>query len=95
MLSLPTELTQSQASACLLTLQKGLHAETDSSVVIDATALNRFDSAALAVLLEVRRQTQELGKHFSVQGLPKRLADLAALYGITDLLPAAVSGAVK
>ncbi len=95
MLPLPTELTQSQASACLRTLQQGLQAESGSHVVIDATALNRFDSAALAVLLEVRRQTQALGKQFSVQGLPTRLGDLAALYGIIDLLPAAPSGAVK
>jgi len=51
--------------------------------------LNRFDSAALAVLLEFRRESLALGKRFSVHGLPARLADLATLYGIIELLPAA------
>jgi phospholipid transport system transporter-binding protein len=39
-------------------------------------------------LLEFRRECLALGKHFSIQGLPSRLRDLAALYGIADLLPA-------
>ncbi len=58
-------------------------------MVVDASALQRFDSSALAVLLEFRRECLAMGRHFSIQGLAPKLADLAALYGIAELLPAA------
>lgn len=88
MLALPKELTQIQASACLRDLVPALGTQGDE-VVVDAGALTRFDSAALAVLLELRRETAALGKPFSVSKMPARLADLASLYGISGLLPAA------
>lgn len=86
MLSLPAELTHVQAKSCLQQLTVGLAAETASSVVVDATALGRFDSSALAVLLELRRSSLRAGKTLAVQGLPSKLSDLAALYGIEELL---------
>lgn len=88
MLVLPNELTQAQASACLAALGQGLRSEPGPQVVVDATALRRFDSAALAVLLEFRRQSLARGKQFGVHGLPARLGDLATLYGVQDLLAA-------
>lgn len=87
MLSLPAELTHGQAKDCLAQLIAGLGAEVASPVVVDATALGRFDSSALAVLLELRRTCLRNGKALVVQGLPKHLSDLAALYGIEGLLP--------
>ena len=87
MLRLPAELTHGQAKACLAQLVSGLKAETTSSVVVDATALGRFDSSALAVLLELRRVCLRAGKAMVVQGLPSHLGDLATLYGIEGLLP--------
>lgn len=95
MLVLPKELTQAQASACLRKLLPDLRAESGSQVVVDASALSRFDSAALAVLLECRRQSLALGKRFSVLGMPARLGDLATLYGIVELLPSAAPAPVK
>ena len=89
MLVLPTELTQKQASACLRMLVQGLKSGAEAEVVVDATALARFDSSALAVLLELRRESLAIGKRFAVQGLPVRLGSLATLYGIVDLVPAA------
>lgn len=89
MLVLPKELTQSEATACLRMLVQGLRTQSGPDVVIDATALSRFDSAALAVLLEFRRESMAMGKRFSVRGLPARLGDLATLYGIGELLPSA------
>lgn len=86
MLELPAELTQTSATACLRDLSAGLSAETDG-VVVSAVKLGRFDSAALAVLLALRRETLALGKTFAVTKLPERLADLARLYGIAELLP--------
>ena len=88
MLVLPVDLTRVQASGCLQMLVQGLRAEPGSTVVVDASALVRFDSAALAVLLEFRRASFALGKCVVIRALPKRLRDLASLYGIAELLPA-------
>lgn len=87
MLALPQELTQTQATACLATLLDELGKQPAPNVVVDASSLRRFDSSALAVLLEFRRHCGVLGKQFSIRGLPNRLRDLAVLYGIADLLP--------
>ncbi len=88
MLSLPVELTHDQAKACLAQLVAGIDAE-GASVVVDAKALEHFDSSALAVLLELRRVCVRTGKSLVVQGSPKHLTDLATLYGIEGLLPQA------
>ncbi len=87
MLTLPVELTHSQAKACLGELVAGLDTETASPVVVNATSLVRFDSSALAVLLELRRVCLRTGKTLVVQGLPTHMSDLATLYGIEGLLP--------
>ena len=88
MLRLPEELTHAQARACLAQLTTGMGAEV-SPVVVDAMPLRRFDSSALAVLLELRRACLRAGKSLAVQGLPRHLDDLATLYGIEGLLPRA------
>ncbi len=94
MLQLPPELTQITASACWRELGQAMRSEP-SAVVVDAAALGRFDSAALAVLLALRREALKLKKTFVVQGLPQRLADLAGLYGISELLLAHADSPVK
>ena len=55
-------------------------------LVIDATALVDFDSAALAVLLQLRRQADAAGRGFELQGAPPKLVQLAQLYGVAGLL---------
>ena len=87
MLALPVELTQEQATACLITMVQGLSAEAGPQVVVSGAALDLFDSSALAVLLELRRQCQSSGKAFAVTALPRQLLDLAGLYGVDELLP--------
>lgn len=89
MLVLPSDLTHLQARACLQMLMQGLRSHKEPTVLVDASALQHFDSAALAVLLEFRRECLALGKTFSIRNLSSKLADLAALYGIADLLAAA------
>ncbi len=89
MLVLPVDLTRVHATACLQMLVQGLRSEPESTVVVDAGALDRFDSSALAVLLEFRRESLSLGKRLAIRAMPERLRDLAALYGIGELLPAA------
>ena len=89
MLVLPAELLHDRAGACTRMLAQRLRSEPESAVVADVAALTRFDSSALAVLLECRREALALGKTFSVKALPPRLRDLASLYGVAELLPAA------
>ena len=79
MLVLPAELTHRQATACLGMLMHGLRAHRDPAVVVDARALTVFDSSALAVLLECRREALSENKKFEVQGLPPALAAMATL----------------
>jgi phospholipid transport system transporter-binding protein len=85
-LTLPPSLTQTTATVCLRELSGTLPTEP-ATVVVDAAGLKVFDSAALAVLLALRRETMKLGKTFAMTGVPGRLADLAQLYGISELLP--------
>lgn len=87
-LVLPGELMHGQAQTCLRMLTQGL-GRGKEPVVADATALTRFDSSALAVLLACRREVLSLGRSFMVRGLHPRLAGLATLYGVASLLPAA------
>jgi phospholipid transport system transporter-binding protein len=91
-LALPAELTHRQASSVLGLLLQGLRAGPASHCVIDAGALRVFDSAALAVLLECRRDALAHQKTLSIQDLPPALAGMAALYGVDSLLPAHASG---
>lgn len=88
MLVLPADLTRGQANACLQMLVQGLRALTDQQavVVVDAGALARFDSSALAVLLQLRRESQAQGKRLAIEAMPARLLDLATVYGIAQLL---------
>ena len=89
MLQLPARLTHEVAAPAVLALTAMLSSETGPEVVADAGALQEFDSSALAVLLACRRHVLAAGKAFSVRTLPQRLRQLAGLYGIQDLLPAA------
>ena len=89
MLVLPPRLTHEEAPACVRMLQEGIAGRNGSSTVVDASALEHFDSSALAVLLECRREATALGRGFAVKGLPVRLRELGSLYGVAALLPAA------
>jgi phospholipid transport system transporter-binding protein len=57
-----------------------------SELQVEASALQHFDSSALAVLLELRRQAQVRGQSFQVTGMSARLSELAGLYGVHELL---------
>jgi phospholipid transport system transporter-binding protein len=87
MLLLPDTLTMSEAPDTLRMLNQGLRDQAGETLVVDASGLKRFDSAALAVLLECHRLAAAWGKAFEVRHLPPKLADLAGLYGVAGLLP--------
>jgi phospholipid transport system transporter-binding protein len=86
LLVLPVQLTHANAQSCLRMLVQGLPAQSESSVSVDAKALENFDSAALAVLIELRSQCLTIGKGMLIHGMPKPLMNLAKLYGIDELL---------
>ncbi len=86
MLLLPATITSSEAHDALRMLEQALKREPDSGAVIDASALQQFDSAALALLLECQRLAQASGRAFSVRGAPPKLTQLARLYGVDSLL---------
>ena len=86
MLVLPAEVTHGQANTCLDMLREAARASRQETVLVDASALVRFDSSALAVLLECRRDALHGGRCFAVRGLAPRLRELAQLYGVAGLL---------
>jgi phospholipid transport system transporter-binding protein len=86
-LTLPAVLTHESAADFSPTLRQAVRSQP-AEVVADAAALTEFDSSALAILLECRREALAAGKSFSVQSAPPRLRQLAGLYGVADLIPA-------
>ncbi|MDB5900488.1 MAG: hypothetical protein JWP22_1060 [Ramlibacter sp.] len=88
MLVLPAVLTHAEAPACCRMLAQALRSAAGGEAVADASGLRQFDSSALAVLLECRREALALGKTFAVHQLHPRLRNLATLYGVGELLPA-------
>ena len=87
MLTLPAVLNHAVASDFALGLPQAVRAQP-AAVVADASALQEFDSSALAVLLACRREALAAGKAFSVHGMSDRLLQLATLYGVAELIPA-------
>ena len=59
---------------------------------VDASALQAFDTSAIALLLHGRRLAQAAGRDFDVRGAPPKLAQLAQLYGVAELLGLAQVG---
>jgi phospholipid transport system transporter-binding protein len=82
---LPSSLTIAEANAALRALEADL-GPGSGPVVVDASPLAAFDTSAIAVLLEVRRQAQAVGRPMTVQGAPSTMIELAQMYGVRDLL---------
>jgi phospholipid transport system transporter-binding protein len=85
-LLLPENLTLREARDAMRLLKVALESEAEPVLLIDGSQLQRFDSSALAVLLECRRLAQAWGKRFELQAVPDKLGELAKLYGIDELL---------
>jgi phospholipid transport system transporter-binding protein len=88
-LKLPATLLHGQADACLSQWTQAVRGmTTQGPVPLDASALENFDSSALAVLLGLRRVLRAQGQSLQLLGMPPRLSELARLYGVLDLLQA-------
>lgn len=86
MLLLPATLTALEAPDTMRLLLQALKAEPAGDVIVDAATLQHFDSSALAVLLECRRSAMAWSKSFLLKNPPRKLAELARLYGVDVLL---------
>lgn len=89
--ALPSRLTHMEADAFVGLCRDRLRGQSGLGVVqvwsVDASALDVFDSSALAALLAVTRLVHEQGGHLHWHGMPSRLRELATLYGVSELLP--------
>jgi phospholipid transport system transporter-binding protein len=85
MAQLPASLTIADAKSALHALEADLGPGA-GPFEVDARGLNAFDTSAIAVLLEVRRQAQAVGRALTVQGAPSTMVELAQMYGVRELL---------
>ena len=81
---LPAQLTHAQAATVAQEL--GSLARTQPSLRVDASALQQFDSSALAVLLTGLREAAKQHNALTVSGLPDKALALARVYGVQALL---------
>ena len=86
MLALPSTVGLEEAKDVLSRLQQAVAADPADPWIVDAAALQSFDSSALAVLLECRRLAQASNRSMVLRDPPPRLKQLARLYGVATLL---------
>ncbi len=86
-LRLPGHMILSDAVVGLADLQRAAALQTGAEVTLDTADLAVFDTSAVAVLLELRRNLADQGKTLKLANPPKRLQDLIGLYGVAELLP--------
>jgi phospholipid transport system transporter-binding protein len=95
MMRLPEQITLRNARAVLAVLGAELSAQPGgvSAVELDASALVQFDSSALGVLVELHRRAATTQRSCRLVGMPLRLAELARLYGVSELVTLGTQGA--
>ena len=89
-LALPEQLRHEEAPAWIDRLEAAIAAlgrgPNGDPVPIDCSALDRFDSSAVVVLLGALRCAQAAGVPITLKNLPDKLVKLASLYGVDGLL---------
>lgn len=91
-LPLPQQLTHENVGVALQSSLDRIQSVATSAtprhtaLQVDASALERFDSSALALLLALRRKAHALQWQFAVICLPQGLQALAHVYGVGSLL---------
>ena len=83
--ALPATLDAASVPGLQTTLLRDV-AQSQGDVVLDASTVQRFDSAGLALLLACRRAAQARGQALQVQAWPPGLQALARVYGVLGLL---------
>jgi len=90
-MQLPDTVTLAQAASLLPELEAAVAAAVTGAsgrFVMDASRLASFDTSTLALVLQARRLAESRGLVFELQALPAQLRELAALYGVAELLSA-------
>ena len=57
-----------------------------ASGIVDVGGLRHADSAALAVLIALKRRAASEGARLAIVGVPQPLRSLAAVYGVDELI---------
>jgi phospholipid transport system transporter-binding protein len=57
-----------------------------SLMVIDCEDLQSFDSSALSMILSIKRQAQIQSVNVQLDAVPEKLASLATVYGLSDVV---------
>jgi phospholipid transport system transporter-binding protein len=57
-----------------------------SLMVIDCQDLQSFDSSALSMILSMKRQAQAQSVNIQLDAVPEKLASLATVYGLSDVV---------
>jgi phospholipid transport system transporter-binding protein len=57
-----------------------------SLMVIDCQGLQSFDSSALSMILSIKRQAQIQSVNVQLDAVPEKLASLATVYGLSDVV---------
>ena len=58
----------------------------DGVRVVDLTGVSEVDSAALALVVELLRETRAAGREVAFANLPPAMEKLAQLYAVSDLI---------
>jgi phospholipid transport system transporter-binding protein len=66
--------------AMMKTLSQG------SLMMIDCRDLQSFDSSALSIILSMKRQAQAQAVTVQLDAVPEKLASLATVYGLSDVV---------
>ena len=94
-LRLPRSLTHDLAPSVTAAAAHAVLSSGAGPMTVDASDLAQFDSSALSVLLECRRQALAAGQSFSVTGAPQQLVQLATLYGVAELISGTSASIVR
>jgi phospholipid transport system transporter-binding protein len=84
-LALPAVANLGAAAGLADNLQAQLQAGS-GPVRVDGSALQVYDTATVALLLQLRRLAQASGRSFELRAPPVKLMQLAQLYGVDALL---------
>ena len=57
-----------------------------SLMVLDCKDLQSFDSSALSIILSMKRQAQVQSVNVQLDAVPEKLASLATVYGLSDVV---------
>ncbi len=81
----PARLTHDNAVKVLAHWRTEVSTEA-APVEVDASALQQFDSSAIAVLLELRRHLLLEGRSMALTAASPRLRELVGIYGVAEFL---------